>query len=100
MLLKARLENDKIIATHVVRVDQFREFAAKMRKEKDNGWSKMRLQRWCARIPESAIEKYEEKCPGFKDLAFGKVKDWKLRDKVIREFLRWSENRDFAWGNV
>jgi hypothetical protein len=100
MLISAKYKNDRIVTTHVVKIDGFRDFANKMRKERGNGWTDQRTMRFTARIPEAAIEKYEETHPGFKDLAFGKVKDWKLRDRMIREFLHWQENRQFVWGNV
>ncbi len=100
MLISARVKDDKFIATHIERIDGQREFCNEMRKDANNGWTKERTMRYAGSIPESSIEKYEETHPGFKELAFGKVKDWKLRDKTIREFMRWHETAPFVWGKV
>ena len=100
MLIEAKYNKDKVIATHVEKIGDHREFCNEMRRDRNNGWTKERTMRWCGSVPESSIEKYEETHPGFKTLAFGKVKDWKLRDKAMREFMRWHENRQFTWGNT
>jgi len=100
MLISAKYEKDKVVATHVQRIDGFLEKAYAMRKETRAGMWKGGTGRHVATVPESAIEKWEEKHPGFKQLAFGKTTDFKLRDKAIREFLRANEGKQFAWGNV
>jgi hypothetical protein len=100
MLISAKYKNDKIVATHAQNIVPFRDFATEMRKEHKPGWTKEKTMRWVGRIPESSIEKYEETHPGFKKLAFGVVGDWKLRDKVMREFMKWQENQQFMWGKV
>jgi len=100
MLIEAKYKKDKFIATHAERIDGQREFCNEMRKDRNNGWSRERTMRYAGSVPESSIEKYEETHPGFKTLAFGKVNDWKLRDKAVRDFMRWQENEQFVWGNV
>jgi hypothetical protein len=100
MLIGANYKGDKIIAKHAEYVEGQREFCHEMRKDQNNGWSKGRTMRYAGSVPESSIEIYEATHPGFKSLAFGKVKDWKLRDKAIRDFMRWEENKQFTWGNV
>ena len=100
MLLGTKFDGDKVKATHIQRVDGFLEKAHEMRKEQRAGMWKGGTGRHVASIPDSAIEKWEETHPGFKELAFGKTTDFKLRDKAIREFLKSSEGNKFSWANV
>jgi hypothetical protein len=100
MLISAKFKSDKIVVQHAQNIVPFRDFANEMKKEREPGWTKERSMRWVGRIPLSSIEKYEETHPGFKELAFGKIKDWKLRDTAMRAFMNWEENRQFTWGKV
>lgn len=98
MLVRARVENEKFIATHTDDVSAELEYAKEMRKDPNNGWSGSRTMRKVATIPHALIKKYGETHPGFETLAFGQVKDFKLRDKAIRDFLKWEEAQRYTWG--
>lgn len=86
MLIGAQFKNDKIVATHVQRVDEISRYCNDLAKDQSNGFTKDRNMRRIGSFPTMTLMEYDRTHPGW----YGRVsvnKDFQDKQKAWKEFL-------------
>lgn len=86
MLIEAKYKNDKIVATHVQRIDGTIKYCRELAKDQSNGFTKDRNMRRIGSFPTFTIMEYDRVNPGwYKRIT--ETKDFGDKQKAWREFL-------------
>jgi hypothetical protein len=86
MLISAKYKNDKVIATHVEKIDEQSAYCHDLAKDQSNGFTKDRQMRRIGSFPTFTLMEYDRCHPGW----YARVtinKDFQDKHKAWREFL-------------
>jgi len=87
MLLRTRYEKDKLIATHVERIDGISSYCRDLAKDQSNGFTKDRNMRRIGSFPTFTLLSYDQVNPGwYKRVA--ENNDFQDKQKAWKEFLK------------
>lgn len=86
MLISAKYEKDKVVATHVQRIDGISRYCQDLAKDPSNGFTKDRSMRRIGSFPVMTLMEYDRIHPGW----YGRCtqnKDFQDKQKAWKEFL-------------
>ena len=86
MLISAKYKEDKISATHVVRVDDQIRYSKELAKDQSNGFTKDRNMRRIGSFPTFTLMEYDRVHPGwYNRITYNQ--DFQDKQKAWKEFL-------------
>jgi hypothetical protein len=86
MLISAKYEKDKMVATHVQKIDEISRYCNDLAKDPSNGFTKDRNMRRIGSFPTFTLLAYDQAYPGW----YKRVtenKDFKDKQRAWKEFL-------------
>jgi len=86
MLIEAKFKGDKIMATHVQRIDGIIDYCNDLAKDPSNGFTKNRSMRRIGSFPNFSFMEYDRLHPGWY-LRVSSNKDFQDKQKAWKEFL-------------
>lgn len=87
MLISAKYEKDKMIATHVQRIDGISRYCQDLAKDQSNGFTKDRSMRRVGSFPTFTLLAYDQSNPGwYKRIT--ENKDFEDKQRAWKEFLK------------
>jgi hypothetical protein len=86
MLLGAKYQNDKVVATHIQRIDEISSYCTDLAKDPSNGFTKDRQMRRIGSFPVFTLMAYDQTHPGFYK-RITENKDFQDKQRAWKEFL-------------
>lgn len=97
MLIRAKYEGDKMVATHAEPMGDLIAYTNDLAKDRSNGFTQDRTMRMVGRYNTTTLLDYEKFHPGWTARVYGR--DMKDRQKAWREFMRSDWGRPTATVN-
>lgn len=86
MLIEARYKGDKIVATHVQKIDEQVKYCQDLAKDRSNGFTKDRAMRRIGSFPTLTLLEYDRVHPGWYNRVMKNL-DFADKQKAWKEFL-------------
>lgn len=86
MLISAKYSNDKVVATHVQKIDEISKYCNDLAKDPSNGFTKDRSMRRVGSFPTFTLMAYDQAYPGWYK-RISETNDYQDKQKAWREFL-------------
>lgn len=94
MLIEAKYKNDKLVVTHVQKIDEISDYCRDLAKDQSNGFTKDRNMRRIGSFPTFTLMAYDQTHPGwYKRIT--ENKDFQDKQKAWREFLNSEYSKPF-----